>query len=163
MRKIALICTLFFSTLFGVNTYAQLNITGAVEKKPEKIMTMQMTYSYLYKLGDGSYEYWAKTDNRFDRNYTSLFLGVSPETVIKTLNDLKYLMDNEVALVNVQQDDGDVTLTYASQLGAKMLWIKQAGQGGRSWISLQMVEKLLEYFGELQEKKEQGGDESQLE
>ena len=154
MKKLALICALIISAVFGVNSYAQLNITGAVEKKPEKIMTMQMTYSYLYKLGDGSYEYWAKTDNKFDRNYTSLYLGDSPETVIKTLNDLKYIMDNEVAFVSVQQDDGDVSLTFAKQLGAKMLWIKQVGQGGRSWISLQMVENLIEYFEGLQAEKD---------
>ena len=154
MKRLSYICVLILSAFFSVNSYAQLNITGAVEKKPEKIMTMQMTYSYLYKLGDGSYEYWAKTDNKFDRNYTSLYLGDSPETVIKTLNDLKYIMDNEVAFVSVQQDDGDVSLTFAKQLGAKMLWIKQVGQGGRSWISLQMVDNLLEYFEGLQEEQE---------
>jgi len=155
MKRICLICVFALTAFFCVNSYAQLNITAAVEKKPEKIMTMQMTYSYLYKLGDGSYEYWARTDNRFDRNYTTLFLGIDAETSIKTLTDLKYLMENEVAGVKVQQEDGDLYLTFAKQLGARMLWIKQDGQGGRSWISLQMVNDLIKYFEEQLEQESQ--------
>ena len=147
MRKVfALVVSAIVGLSFCGNLHAQLNITQTVEVKPERILTMQATYSYLYKLGDGSYEYWARTDNSFDTSYTTLYLGNSTESVLKTLNDLKYLMDNEVAAVNVQQVDGDVVLTFAKQLGAKMLWIKQSGQGGRSWISMAMVKKLIEYF-----------------
>ena len=90
-RILLLISLLAFAVSFSDKAYAQLNITQAVETKPEKIMTMQLSYSYLYRLGNGDYEYWARTDNRFDKNYTTLFLGNSPESVLKTLNDLKYL------------------------------------------------------------------------
>ena len=153
-RILLLISLLALAVSFSDKAYAQLNITQAVETKPEKIMTMQLSYSYLYRLGNGDYEYWARTDNRFDKNYTTLFLGNSPETVLKTLNDLKYLMENEVAAVNVQQEDGDIVLTFAKQLGARMLWMKQVGQGGRSWISLQMVDKLIDHFTSLLPKED---------
>ncbi len=132
---------------------AQLNITAAVENKPEKLLVGQISYSYLYLTGTGNYEYWAKTDNQFDTHYTTLFLGNSPETAIKTLNDLKALMENEVAGVNVQQEDGDVILTYHKQLGVRMLWIKQSGQGGKSWISLPIVEKFIQFLEEGDKKK----------
>ena len=57
-------------------------------------------------------------------------------------------MNKKVAIVNVQQLDGDITLKYANQLGVKMLWMKQVGQGGKSWISYPIVEKFIKYFKE---------------
>lgn len=134
-------------------TKAQLNITAAIEKQPERLLVGQMSYSWLYKTGTGNYEYWANTDNDFDTHYTTLFLGNDYETAILTLKDLKSLMEKEVAAVNVKQESGDVVLTYAKQLGIKMLWIKQTGQGGKSWISLPMVEKFIKYFEEKQEEE----------
>ena len=159
MKKIYLLGTLFVSVLLCQNAHAQLNITAAVENKPEKLLVCQISYSYLYKTGTGDYEYWARTDNQFDTHYTTLFLGNSFDTAIQTLNDLASLMKNEIAGVNVQQEDGDVILTFVKQLGVRMLWIKQEGQGGKSWISLPMVEKMIKYFEE-QKQLEQSNDES---
>ena len=148
MKKIVLLCSLFLSMFVCERAYAQLNITAAVEKEPERLLVGQMSYSYLYKTGLGNYEFWAKTDNQFDKNYTSLFLGNTPQSAIQTLNDLKSLMEKEVAAVQVQQEDGDVILTFKKQLGVRMLWIKQEGQAGKSWISLPIVEKTIKYFEE---------------
>ncbi len=148
MKRIILFITLFLSLILCEKAYAQLNITEAVENKPEKLLVGQVSYSYLYKTGTGNYEYWARTDNQFDTHYTTLFLGDSPETAILTLKDLLSLMDKEVAAVKVQQEDGEVLLTYKKQLGGKLLWIKQSGQGGKSWISYPMVEKFIKYFEE---------------
>lgn len=146
MKRTALILTMLLPLFFCDKANAQLNVTAAVKDKPERLMVGQVSYSYLYKTGLGRYEYWARTDNRFDQNYTTLFLGDTPKSAVQTLNDLKSLMENEVAGVSVQQEDGDVILTYAKQFGVKMLWIKQSGQGGRSWISLPLVEKFIAYF-----------------
>ena len=148
MKKIVLLLSVMFSLLVSENASAQLNVTAAVEKKPEKLLVGQISYSYLYKTGTGNYEYWARTDNQFDRHYTTLSLGNTPQSAVQTLNDLLSLMDNEIAGVNVQQEDGNVILTYAKQLGVKMLWINQDGQGGKSWISYPMVEKFIKYFEE---------------
>ncbi len=148
MKKLAFFCSVLFLCLVCERAYAQLNITAAVENAPERLLVGQVSYSYLYKTGSGNYEYWAKTDNQFDKNYTTLYLGNTPESAIQTLNDLKSLMENEVAAVNVQQEDGDVILTFKKQLGVRMLWIKQKGQAGRSWISLPIVEKICKYFEE---------------
>lgn len=148
MKRIVLLLAVLFSFLVCENAAAQLNITAAVENKPEKLLVGQVSYSYLCKTGTGNYEYWANTDNQFDRHYTTLYLGNTPQSAIQTLNDLLSLMDKEVAGVNVQQADGDVILTYAKILGVKTLWIKQSGQGGRSWINYPLVEKFIKYFKE---------------
>ena len=148
MKKCIFLMLILFPFVFCGEVSAQLNITAVVEEKPKKLLTGQVTYSWLYKTGTGNYEYWANTDNRFDTHYTRLFLGNTPRTAVQTLKDLLSLMDKKVALVSVQQADADLTLKYASQLGSKMLWIKQDGQGGKSWISYSIVEKFIEYFKE---------------
>lgn len=148
MKKIVFLLSVLFSFIFCDKASAQLNITAAIEEKPEKLLVGQVSYSWLYKTGTGDYEYWARTDNQFDTHYTTLFLGDTPQTAVQTLKDLLSLMDNKVAIVNVQQTDGDITLQYANQLGAKMLWMKQTGHGGRSWISYAIVEKFIKYFNE---------------
>ena len=148
-----------FSCILSQKANAQLNITAAVEQKPEKLLIGQISYSWLYKTGLGNYEYWARTDNQFDKNYTTLFLGNTPESAILTLKDLKLLMAKEVAGVLVQQEGGDVILTYQKQFGIKTLWIKQDGQAGRSWISLPLVEKFIAFF----EGDGKTGDEQQNE
>lgn len=155
MRKFIIFLLAFIiSSMFAPYSKAQLNITASVEKKPEKVMTMVLAYSYVYQLGNGAYEFWAKTDNQFDNGFTTLFLGDSPETVLQTLKDLRYLMDNEIAAVNVQQERGDIVITYANQLGEKILWLNQDGKAGRSWISKQQVNKLITYFSGLLPKSE---------
>ena len=158
MKKIYLLGTLLLSVLLCQTAHAQLNITAAVENKPEKLLVCQVSYSFLYKTGTGNYEYWARTDNQFDTHYTTLYLGNSFDSAIQTLSDLASLMKKEVAGVNVQQEDGNVILTFAKQLGVRMLWIKQDGQGGKSWISLPIVEKMIKYFEE-QKKLEQSENE----
>lgn len=140
--------SVLLSFVFCEKSFAQLNITAVIEEKPEKLLVGQVSYSWLYKTGTGNYEYWARTDNQFDKHCTSLFLGNTPQTAVQTLKDLLSLMDNNVAIVNVQQVDGDISLQYASQLGVKMLWMKQDGQGGKSWISYPIVEKFIKYFKE---------------
>lgn len=155
MKKKAIILALLSFCLISQKANAQLNVTAAVEQKPERLLVGQISYSYLYKSSMGDYEYWARTDNQFDRNYTTLFLGNTPESAVLTLKDLKALMEKEVAGVLVQQEDGNVILTYQKQLGMKMLWIKQDGQAGRSWISLPLVEKFISYF----EGDDKSGDE----
>lgn len=146
MKRIAIVLAILCSCIICHNAHAQLNITAAVEQKPERLLTGHIAYSYLYKTSSGNYEYWANTDNQFDTNYTTLFLGDSPESAILTLKDLKSLMEKEVAGVSVQQEGGNVFLVYQKQLGTKMLWIKQDGRAGKSWISLQLVEKFISYF-----------------
>lgn len=155
---------ILLSFVFCLSVSAQLNIVEAIETKPEKILVGQVSYSWLYKTGTGEYEYWARTNNQFDKYYTRLFLGNTPQTAIQTLKDLLSLMDNKIAIVKVQQESGDITLSYGSQLGVKMLWIKQSGQGGKSWISYPIVEKFIDFFKEKiieEEKKfEQEKDEA---
>lgn len=148
MKKVLFLLTFLFSFLICEKAAAQLNITAAVEKKPERLLVGQVSYSYLYKTGTGSYEYWARTDNQFDKNYTTLFLGDTPQSAIQTLNDLLSLMDKEIAGVKVEQIGGDVILTYQKVLGYRTLWIKQTGQGGKSWINYPLVEKFIKYFKE---------------
>ena len=148
MRKVVFLMSVLLSFIFCEKAFAQLNVTAAIEEKPEKLLVGQVSYSWLYKTGTGDYEYWARTDNQFDKHYTSLFLGNTPQTAVQTLNDLLSLMNRKVAIVNVQQLDGDITLKYANQLGVKMLWMKQVGQGGKSWISYPIVEKFIKYFKE---------------
>lgn len=148
MKKIVILMTVLLSFIFCEKAFAQLNVTAAIEEKPERLLVGQVSYSWLYKTGTGDYEYWARTDNQFDKHYTSLFLGNTPQTAVQTLTDLLSLMDKKVAIVNVQQVDGDISLQYANQLGVKMLWMKQVGQGGKSWISYPMVEKFIKYFKE---------------
>lgn len=148
MRKVVFLMSVLLSFIFCEKAFAQLIVTAAIEEKPEKLLVGQVSYSWLYKTGTGDYEYWARTDNQFDKHYTSLFLGNTPQTAVQTLNDLLSLMNKKVAIVNVQQLDGDITLKYANQLGVKMLWMKQVGQGGKSWISYPIVEKFIKYFKE---------------
>lgn len=148
MKKVVFLMSVLLSFVFCEKSFAQLNITAVIEEKPERLLVGQVSYSWLYKTGTGNYEYWARTDNQFDKHCTSLFLGNTPQTAVQTLKDLLSLMDNNVAIVNVQQVDGDISLQYASQLGVKMLWMKQDGQGGKSWISYPIVEKFIKYFKE---------------
>ena len=129
---------------------AQLNVSSVTEKGPERLLVGQVSYSYLYKVGN-SYEYWANTDNRYDETYTTLYLGDTVESAISTLNDLKSLMENEVAAVTVQQPDGKLIITYQKILGVRQLWLKQEGNAGRSWISLKLVNKFIDYFNGLDE------------
>ena len=135
--------------LFAVSAYAQLNVSSVIEKEPEKIMTLHATYSWLVKTSDG-YVFQANTDNRFDKHYSHIFLGETPEGAIQTLTDLKSIMDNKVASVTAEQSTGKFTLQYANQLGTKMIWIKNSVNAGKSWISYQQVNKLLEYFQNLE-------------
>ena len=133
--------------LFNVSAYAQLNVSSVVEKKPETVLTLYPAYSWLYKTSCG-YKFCAVTDNRFDECLTTVYLGETPEQAIQTLSDLKGLMDNKIALVTAKQPSGDLSIRYAAQLGAKMLWIKQEGNAGKSWISYNQVERLLKYFNQ---------------
>ncbi|MBQ6283598.1 MAG: hypothetical protein IJK70_02250 [Bacteroidales bacterium] len=157
MKK-TLFIVFLVTTLFCWEANAQLNITAAVEKKPERLLVGQVSYSYLYKTSEGFYEYWANTDNQFDEHTCHLFLGNSPETAIQTLKDLRSLMEKEVPGVTVQQKDGNIVLVFKKQLGVRMLWIKQDGLAGKSWISLPMVDKFIKYFDNLSAKENDGED-----
>lgn len=150
MKKFFCFC---LSLLICGSAFAQLNIKSVTEKGLERIMVAHATYSWLYRLPDGNYAYMANTDNRFDHTFCTLLLGDSPESAIQTLNDLKTLMEEEIASVTVEQSLGDVTLTFRKQLGVRQLWIKQEGLAGRSWISLAIVEKFIKYFEGLLEKQ----------
>ena len=153
MKKV-LFFLFLVTTLSCLKANAQLNITAAVEKKPERLLVGQVAYSYLYKTSEGNYEYWANTDNQFDERTCHLFLGNTPETAIQTLKDLRSLMEKEVAGVTVQQEDGNVVLVFQKQLGVRMLWIKHDGLAGKSWISLPMVDRFIKYFENLDDKKD---------
>ena len=48
MKK-TLFIVFLVTTLFCWEANAQLNITAAVEKKPERLLVGQVSYSYLYK------------------------------------------------------------------------------------------------------------------
>lgn len=143
MKKIVISLIMVISVMFNAN--AQLNISGVIEKEPEKLLTLQMSYSWLYNTS-GGYEIWFRTDNKFDRYYTSLTLGEDVDSVLQTLKDLNTIMEKEVAIVTVKQSDGDLTLTYRCELGVKQIWIKQKGNAGQSWITKKQVERLIEYF-----------------
>ena len=160
MKRFCLFITFTLSVLFsGPNVFAQLNITGIVEEKaPERLLTCQVTYSWLYSV-NGNYEYWALTDNQFDSSLTRVFLGDSPETATATLNDIIQLMEKEVTGVEVQQLSGNLFLTFVKQLGNPMLWIKQDGNAGRSLISIPICKRIIKYLSKTQA---QPSDENQI-
>ena len=130
-----------------VNTYAQLNVTYLNEKGSEKIITLQLAYSYIEKSSTG-YMIWIKTNNRFDK-ISNIYLGEDVESALQTLNDMKNLIVNEIASVSVSQPGGDIVLFYRNELGVKQLWTKQDGYAGYSWITLAQLEKAIKKFESL--------------
>lgn len=158
MKRILFLC--FLASFFCFNAKAQLNITAAIEEyqKPERLLVCQVSYSFLYKTQKG-FEFWAKTDNQFDKHYTTLFLGNTYETAMQTLKDLNNLIEKRIHAVEVQQEDGNITLTFFRQLGMGMLWIRQVGQGGKSWISESQIIRMIRYFEQLEmEDSEQSSE-----
>lgn len=130
----------------GPNSYAQLNISDGGLKKSEsqRLLTLQMTYSYFHKIGD-RYYFQARTDNQFDNN-TWLLLGVSFETVLQTLNDLNNIIDNELTAVIVESEGKEYVISYHKSIGVEQLWIKQEGNAGYSWITKKQLEKIFDYI-----------------
>ena len=142
MKKIFVFICLVFIT---ISANAQLNVNATIKEEPQKVMTLQFMYSWLYKTDNG-YSIWMVTDNKFDRRYNTIFLGETIENTMATLQDLKTIMEKEISFVEVKQYDGDLALYYVSQLGVKQLWVKQVGNAGKSWVTLGQIEKIIKYF-----------------
>ena len=123
---------------------AQLNIRYQQQQGPQKLKTIIMSQSWLYKTTYG-YEIWMITSNKFD-SYNTLFLGETEESALLTLKDLKGLIENKVSGTVVQQYDGDVYLMYRNELGVKQLQIKTKKNAGYSWLSLGNINDLMKYF-----------------
>lgn len=141
------ILTAVAALLVSVSASAQLAIKASVQNAPEKLLTLQMTYSWLYHSDISGYEIRLRTDNQFDRSGTTVEIGDTPESALQTLRDMKVLLANETAGVSVAQTHHeDITLLYVNQLGSKMFWIKQDGNGGKSWLSEKQIDRLVEYF-----------------
>ena len=141
----------FVAFLFALTTMAvaQLNVTSSVETKPEKIKVLQFSYSWLYKTSDG-YQIRANTDNQFDNHYNTIQLGETPEQCVQTLTDLYNLIENQVAAVEVQQDDDKLVITTRNQLGVKQAWFRIVGlNAGKSWVTKNQVSSLIDYFNSM--------------
>ena len=141
----------FVAFLFALTSMAiaQLNVISYVETKPEKIKVIQPQYSWLYKTSNG-YQIWANSDNHIDRHYNAIQLGETPEQCLQTLTDLYSIIENQVATLEVQQNDDKLFITTDSQLGVKRAWFRAVGvNAGRSWVSKNQVLSLIDYFNSM--------------
>lgn len=141
MKKFIFILTFIF---VAISANAQLNVKSVIKEEPKQIMSLQMAYSWLYETEVG-YVIWLKTDNRFD-GFTSVLLGGDAESALQTAKDLKEIIVNEIAIVEVSQIDGNLTLSYHNNLGVRQLYINQSKNAGTSWLTLKQIEKIIAYF-----------------
>lgn len=144
MKKFIFILTFIF---VAISANAQLNVKSVTKEKPKQIMSLQMSYSSLYKFEDG-YLICMNTSNKFDRHQTIILLGDSLQSALQTAKDLKEIIDMEIAMVEVVQGDGygDLSLSYQNHLGVKQLCVREKGNAGMSWLTLKQIEKIISYF-----------------
>lgn len=128
-----------------INANAQLNVTSVIKDKPQKIMTLQMAYSSFNKDSVLGYYIIMQTSNRFDKS-TLLCLGEDDESAIQTLNDLKNLIEEGIASVEITQGNEKITLMYRNELGVKQLILKSNKNAGQSWLTLNQIEKMITWF-----------------
>lgn len=124
---------------------AQLNITNQIQNSPQKLMTIRMGYSYLYRSSNGWYCISLLTDNKFDKGM-DLWLGKNEQSAYMTVKDLKGLLDKHVAMTSVQQPTGKLDIFYQSQMGVGNLWMQSENNVGKSYLTDEDVNKLIKFF-----------------
>lgn len=131
-----------FSLITVNNATAQLN---AVEiSKPEELMTVNTTYSWLYKTSRG-YEIWARTDNEFDEGFNSINLGTTKDECLQSLDDLLDMCVNQKSAV-VKQGRKELMITSTKVFGGKTLIFQESDMFGDSWISEKQIKKVITWF-----------------
>lgn len=147
MKTVKQIITTLFVTFFFFSTTvnAQLNVTSQLNEKPERLMVIRMSYSWLYKTSEG-YAIYIRTSNQFDEYYMSINLGTDVKGITATCNDLISLIKNNVAAVTVEQGNGNLRITTHKIVGKTYLNIEQDGLAGESNITEQEINKVIEYF-----------------
>lgn len=145
MNKRNIIIAIIFAvfSLITVNkAMAQLN---AVEiSKPEELMTVNISYSWLYKTSVG-YEIWAMTDNQFDEGFNAIRLGTTKDECIQSLNDLLDMCVNQKSAV-VKQGYNELVITANTIFGGKTLIFQESDNAGDSWISERQIKKVIKWF-----------------
>ena len=126
MKKILLALALL---LVGASAHAQLNVTGGIKDEPVTVCTIRMYYSYLRWSDNLGYYITGETDNRFDSPLV-FPLGKDAEGAIQTLNDIKELIENKVALTEVKQNGKNFTLILEKMIGKYYISIKEEGNAG---------------------------------
>lgn len=131
-----------FSLITVNNAMAQLN---AIEiSKPEQLMTVNLSYSWLYKTSIG-YEIWAMTDNQFDEGFNAIRLGTTKDECIQSLNDLLDMCVNQKSAV-VKQGYNELMIRYNTIFGGKTLIFQESDNAGDSWISERQIKKVIKWF-----------------
>ena len=131
-----------FSLIIVNKAMAQLN---AVEiSKPEELMTVNISYSWLYKTSVG-YEIWAMTDNQFDEGFNAIRLGTTKDECIQSLNDLLDMCVNQKSAV-VKQGYNELVITANTIFGGKTLIFQESDNAGDSWISERQIKKVIKWF-----------------
>ena len=140
----------FVAFLFALTSMAiaQLNVISSVETRPEKIKDILSQYSWLYKTSNG-YQIRAETTNQFDRYYNIIRLGETPEQCLQTLTDLYNIIENQVAAVEVQQNNDKLIITTCIQRGIKTAWFRVDVNAGKSWVTNNQVSSLIDYFNSM--------------
>jgi len=94
-----------------------------------------------YLKGRG-YVLCGKTDNQFEKTMASIFLGVTKESAILTLRDLRDLKDNiKEELVVTSGNPDSMTRIYFDSF--YQLWFSTNGVAGSSWALTWLTEKNL--------------------
>lgn len=131
-----------FSLITVNNAMAQLN---AIEiSKPEQLMTVNLSYSWLYKTSIG-YEIWAMTDNQFDEGFNAIRLGNTKDECIQSLNDLLDMCVNQKSAV-VKQGYNELMIRANTIFGGKTLIFQESDNAGDSWISERQIKKVIKWF-----------------
>lgn len=127
-----------------INANAQLNVTSVMKDKPQKIMTLVVGYSSFNKSSNLGYYVVMNTDNRFDKP-TIFILGDDEKSAKLTLLDLEKIIKEKVAFVEVEQFGDKFTLMY-NDFASRPLVIKMRGNAGKSWMSLNQIEKMYNWL-----------------
>ena len=123
---------------------AQLNVKHTIQDAPKVLVNVPMDNKSIEVHGDLYYLKMIST-NRFDDRALCLTLGRSVEQCLRTLNDLKGLVDNKTAMVEVGDNTfGDLTIEYGSVgIGERGLWFSQRGCAGKSFMHRGTIDKMI--------------------
>ncbi len=123
---------------------AQLNVKHTIQDAPKVLVNVPMDNKSIEVHGDLYYLKMIST-NRFDDRALCLTLGRSVEQCLQTLNDLKGLVDNKTAMVEVGDNKfGDLTIEYGSVgIGERGLWFSQRGCAGKSFMHRGTIDKMI--------------------
>lgn len=158
MKKIALFIVLF-CLLFVNNSFSQLQ---------NQLITKNAKHCILYKFGNsGNIQYFdsigyilfGKTNNKFENEYASIFLGEDKASAYKTLQDLQYLKRNNFALDKTISVNGynAITKIYRSHLFSGIVFETYDISGVThiiTWINFKKALASLDSFVNYNENKQ---------